>query len=144
MKIRPSVIIVNDDKVLLLKYLYESTEVYAIPGGNLEFGESLSETVVRELNEELNLEVSLLDFCGTAEIINEKQHGVHFFFLGKIISGEPKINPMETTANSVVWLNKEDISIVNLYPKIPDLVLSVLNGEKPHGEFLGKIDQPWY
>ncbi len=67
MKIRPSVIIVKDDKVLLLKYLYESTEVYAIPGGNLEFGESLSETVVRELKEELNLEVSLLDFCGTAE-----------------------------------------------------------------------------
>ena len=118
MKIRPSVIIVNDDKVLLLKYLYESTEVYAIPGGNLEFGESLSETVVRELKEELNLEVSLLDFCGTAEIINEKQHGVHFFFLGKIISGEPKINPMETTANSVVWLNKEDISIVNLFNSI--------------------------
>ena len=144
MKIRPSVIIVKDDKVLTLKYLYGSTEVYAIPGGNLEFGESLSETVVRELKEELNLEIGLLDFCGTAEIINEKQHGVHFFFLGKIISGEPKINPKETTANSVVWLKKGQISEVNLYPKIPGLILSVLNGENPHGLFLGKIDQPWY
>ena len=132
MKIRPSVIIVKDDKILTLKYLYGSTEVYAIPGGNLEFGERL------------NLEVSLLDFCGTAEIINEKQHGVHFFFLGKIISGEPKINPKETTANSVVWLKKGQISEVNLYPKIPDLILSVLNGENSYGLFLGKIDQPWY
>lgn len=144
MKIRPSVIIVKDDKVLLLKYLYDSTEVYAIPGGNLEFGESLSETVIRELKEELNLEIGLVDFCGTAEIINEKQHGIHFFFSGKIVSGEPKLNPKETTANSVVWLGKEELKIVNLYPKIPDLILSVLNGEKPHGEFLGKIEQPWY
>jgi len=43
-----------------------------------------------------------------------------------------------------VWLKKDQITEVNLYPKIPDLILSVLNGENPYGLFLGKIDQPWY
>ena len=39
MKTRPSAIILADNKLLTLKYNYHGNLLYAIPGGNLEFGE---------------------------------------------------------------------------------------------------------
>ena len=59
MKVRPSIAIVENNHLLLMQYRYGNTDVYNLPGGNVDKGETLSETVVRELMEELGVEVNL-------------------------------------------------------------------------------------
>jgi 8-oxo-dGTP pyrophosphatase MutT (NUDIX family) len=54
-------LIVNEDKVLLIKHRKHATgEAYwVIPGGGLEAGETESQCVVREMKEETNLDVAI-------------------------------------------------------------------------------------
>ncbi|TFJ93343.1 NUDIX hydrolase [Lentibacillus salicampi] len=56
-------ILLNDDKVLLLKKPRRGW--YAIPGGKMEQGESIKESVVREYREETELELTDPELAGT-------------------------------------------------------------------------------
>ncbi|MEY4541233.1 MAG: hypothetical protein RLZZ306_2990, partial [Bacteroidota bacterium] len=59
MKVRPSIAIVENNHLLLMRYQYGNTDVYNLPGGNVDKGETITETVVRELMEELGIEVEV-------------------------------------------------------------------------------------
>ena len=56
------VVIVEDGTVLLVKR--EDLEVWALPGGGVDEGESLAETAVREAYEETGLEVEITHLIG--------------------------------------------------------------------------------
>ena len=57
MKIRPAGVIEEQGKVLFLRYAYPQGDVYGIPGGGVEEGESLRHALVREMEEELGLTI---------------------------------------------------------------------------------------
>lgn len=142
MHIRPSIIIFENERLLTLKYNYGGTEVFALPGGNLEFGERMQEALKRELVEELGIEVEVIELKFVAEVHQEKKDTLHMVFLGKILKGVPIINPIETSAEAVAWVSIQDLDSIALYPNIvQDLkkIDSVLSTQ-----FLGEIQQPWY
>ena len=58
-----TVVIVNDDGALLLIHKTDNN-LWALPGGGHDAGESISETVVREVREETGIEVELIDLVG--------------------------------------------------------------------------------
>ncbi|POY35194.1 NUDIX hydrolase [Solitalea longa] len=146
-KIRPSVVLLNNDSVLLMKYIYSDTEVYGLPGGNPEIGESLQEAVKRELQEELSLSVEIDDLLFVAETHRtEKQEVVvHHIFSGKILAGTPELNAIHTSALSVEWINVEDIDGKNLYPNIgAEIKLLFGIGSTDRTTYLGNINQQWF
>ena len=49
-------------------------EYYAILGGGVEENETLEETVKREMMEEANIKIDILDYLGTYEDENSRQH----------------------------------------------------------------------
>ncbi|MCP5099531.1 MAG: NUDIX domain-containing protein, partial [Chloroflexi bacterium] len=51
------VVIIDEDKVLLIQR--EDFEVWALPGGRVDEGESIAETAVREALEETGLQVEI-------------------------------------------------------------------------------------
>ena len=51
MKIRPAAVLEEEGRLLLLHYRHPGGEVYGIPGGGVEPGESLRRTLVREMEE---------------------------------------------------------------------------------------------
>jgi 8-oxo-dGTP diphosphatase len=55
MNVRPSAIIILNESILTLRYCYGDTEVFALPGGNPDPGECLTEALARELDEELGV-----------------------------------------------------------------------------------------
>ena len=59
-------------------------EYYAIPGGGLEEGESLEENVIRELKEEMSVDVKVLGYLGSFSNEKTEQH----YFHCEIIAGE--------------------------------------------------------
>lgn len=70
---------------------------WVIPGGKVEWGESLEQAGVRELKEETNLDVEIVKFIGWKEIINIKDdyHRYVFFFLGKLKNEQINIKPTD-------------------------------------------------
>ncbi len=144
MKTRPCAVILIDNKLLTLKYIYNKTPIFAIPGGNLEFGEKLEVALERELKEEIGLEIKVQDLLFLAEVHQQDKDTLHCVFNAQIISGTPKLNPKETTALEICWIPLDSIEDFNLYPNIKTQIKEHFLDGKDHDVFLGEITQPWY
>lgn len=144
MRVRPSALIIERNCVLTMKYRYGDTDVYALPGGNPDPGESLSEVIVRELREELMIEteVDQLVLCG--EVIGEdgRKDALHAIFMVHLVAGLPVLNPEHTSALSVEWLSLADLESKHLYPNVGQEIRAFMEGMLP-GAYVGKIDQPY-
>lgn len=84
------------EKILLMKRGEKSKNeagYWSKPGGAVEFGETVVESVKREIKEELNIEIDIWGYSlHTDHIIKkENQHWVSPNLIGKISKGEPEI-----------------------------------------------------
>ncbi|MBA4851003.1 NUDIX domain-containing protein [Emticicia sp. BO119] len=145
MKIRPAVVIIENEKILTMHYRYGGQDVYNLPGGNLEFGESLTLALTRELEEELGITVGIgeLTMVGEVHFPDLQKQTIHFVFEGNILAGKPKLNPQHTSALAVRWLNIDELSTVNLYPNITNSLKAYLSGNLSD-KYIGKLDQTWF
>jgi len=87
------VIIIRENKLLVFhrKRLDASTnswvEYYSIPGGGIDRGETPEVAAVRELREEMGVEVRLISLVATSR----SRYYEHIVYLGEIIDGEPTL-----------------------------------------------------
>ncbi len=145
MKVRPSIAIVENNHLLLMQYRYGNADVYNLPGGNVDKGETLTETVVRELMEELGIEVGLKEMILLGDVImpQEKEDVLHCVFEGKILSGKPVLNSNETSALAVVWMSLLDLHELEMYPNVgAQLQRFYLKGRGI--DYVGRIGQKWF
>lgn len=145
MKVRPSVAIIENEKVLLMRYRYGDTDVFNLPGGNVDAGETLTDTLIRELQEELGIQIAVGEMLVAGEVIlpQQKTDVLHCVFKAKIIAGTPVLNAKETSALEVLW---QPITLLNqlaMYPNVADDLQGILTENKGF-EYLGRLDQVWY
>ncbi|NOU94775.1 NUDIX domain-containing protein [Paenibacillus sp. LMG 31456] len=74
-------VIIKDDQLLVLRRTSVQGEFYVLPGGGQEHGESIQETLIREVFEEVSLNVEIDELL----FINE--------FIAKRDSSFPKLEP---------------------------------------------------
>jgi ADP-ribose pyrophosphatase YjhB (NUDIX family) len=91
------VAVIEDGKVLLTKR--EDFEVWCLPGGGVEDGESLAEGAMREAREETGLDVELTRLVGVYSRLGGGMRDVHaVLYTAKPVGGELKTQPHETIA----------------------------------------------
>lgn len=138
--------IIEDDRLLLMRYNYSGRTVYGIPGGNPDEGESLHDTLVRELREELQVTVRPGTLVFAAETLrpgNPDNHVLHCLFEGTIPEGGPLLDPSETSAAAVEWVPVAELENLHLYPHLGKQILRWHRQQLPHVVYLGPILQPW-
>ncbi len=143
--IRPALLLIENNKILTLKYIYGGTEVLNLPGGNLELGEHLEEALCREMMEELGITIELsgLVCIGDTFLEQKQKHTFHIIFEGKLVSGVPKVNPKETSALDIFWLPISELDKVNLYPNVSEPLQKYLNGLL-EDKYISRIKQQWF
>lgn len=140
MKIRPALLLRRADAVLTLYYRYGTADVYGLPGGNPDDGETLPETLVRELREELGVTVRVGRLLLLGEVLLPGKKAVlHAVFEGELLEGDPLPNPAETTALGAVWLPVAQLDGLNLYPNVGFFLKN-----PPAEPYLGRIAQEWF
>ena len=72
-------------------------EYYVIPGGGLEKGETLEETLSRELKEELSIDVDIIGYLG----FDENDTSIAHFFKCRILNGTPTLGGEELERCSI-------------------------------------------
>ncbi|MBO0949745.1 NUDIX hydrolase [Fibrella forsythiae] len=145
MTVRPAVVLLRNDAVLLMQYRYGDTDVFALPGGNPDPGEDLEATLERELMEELGIEIQVFNmlFCGVVTRPNQKEDVLHCVFFGELFSGEPTLNPVHTTAKSVLWKPVDELTDLAMYPSVAAAIQEHHTAMLPT-TYLGYIEQPFY
>ena len=65
-------LIIYNGRFLAMRRTWDKSQLYELPGGHLEFGETAEETVVREVFEETNLHVTPIRLLDTWNFIADK------------------------------------------------------------------------
>lgn len=110
MRNRSSVVIIQKEKILLIKRVREGRVYYVFPGGGIEIGEKPEAAAKREAFEELGVEVKILE-CMTKINFN----GTQFYYLAGIISGEVG------TGNGEEYTSVHRETYMPMYVEISDL-----------------------
>lgn len=107
-KISPAVIVAvtHEGKLLLTKYAGREYTRYALVAGYTEFGETLEETVKREVMEEVGIQVKNIRYYK-----NQPWGFSDSILVGywAELEGSPQIHLDETELSTAVWMAPEDI-----------------------------------
>ena len=79
---------------------------WVFPGGKVEKGESLEEALIRELREELGVEIKVNKLINTFYDENEKMQIKVYLFESKIVKGNPQ--PLECKEFKIVYIDELD------------------------------------
>lgn len=112
-------IIKNEDKILATKRGYgEFINMWEFPGGKIESGETKEQALVREIKEELNIEISVDKFA----IDIEYQYPNFYLFMSCFMCSikEGSIEFLEH--NDGKWITKEELNTLNWLPADIDAV----------------------
>lgn len=106
-------IIIHEDKVFATQRGYgEFKGGWEFPGGKIEEGETPQEALVREIKEELNVEIEVGELLDVVEYDYPNFHLSMDCFICKIKSGELVLNEHEAAK----WLTKEMLDSVEWLP----------------------------
>ena len=88
--------IFRDGRVLLVRRARSPGKgFYSLPGGRVEFGESLHTALHREVDEETGLRIEILGLAGWREVLPANGGGGHYVivsFAARWAAGEPVLN----------------------------------------------------
>lgn len=123
-----SAAIMRDGKVLAVRRARQpALNLYTMPGGVVEIGETLTEAVKREVREETALEIEPVALAGHREAILRDGEGLvqrHFIilcFAARWLSGEPALNEELDDAR---WLTLAELSGLRTTEGLSEIVAS--------------------
>ena len=91
-----SAAIFRDGKALLVRRARSPGKgFYSLPGGRVEFGESLAEALAREVMEETGLVIDIVGLSGFREVLPKDGVGGHYLimsFAARWVEGSPELN----------------------------------------------------
>lgn len=128
-KVGLGVMVIKDGKVLLGKRKGSHGEgEYSFPGGHLEYMESITQSIIREVSEEAGIEIKNVRFL---RLYNEKEyapkHYVNIGFVAEWKRGEPRVlEPDER--ESWGWYDMNNLP-VPLFAVVPSLIDSYKTGK---------------
>ena len=100
-----------EGKFLALKRSKETNGNWSLPGGDLELDEDPTESIIREIKEETQLEVSeMKPYCAMTFTSDDGDFCLALGYTGKVLSGLPKLN---WEHDGYRWVTKEELLQLN-------------------------------
>lgn len=118
-KVRVGVVLIHDQKILLVRQ--NNRPFWVFPGGTLEVEEGLEECAIRELQEEVNLVVSIEKVLYLADFMHavqgETKHTIDVFMLARYESGTPMMT-VDENLNDMGFFTLEEFSGMAVEPRV--------------------------
>ncbi len=132
-RVRVAGIVIQENSILLIQHIKNEKKYWLVPGGGVDWGESLEEALIREYKEETNLDIEVKDFLFFSETISpdKNKHVINLYFLVKIKNDSETMKiGNETNLSDLKYVSKEEIQNIKLYPNIKEQLMKILNNEK--------------
>lgn len=134
----PSVVAtVQDDEGRVLLIHKTDNNLWALPGGGHELGESIADSVVREVKEETGYDVEVTRITGTytnpghvmAYQDGEVRQQFSIAFAARLLGGEARTS---SESRSVEWVSPEDVDGLDMHPSMRMRMQHALAGREPY------------
>ena len=112
------IILDQQSRILLLHRSTHKRQQWEIPGGKIEPGESAEQAAIREIKEELGVDVKIIKMLGSKEFTEDGRTWHYTWFEAQIQKGEPKVMEVQTFNElryfDFAWLkrNTNELSLV--------------------------------
>jgi ADP-ribose pyrophosphatase YjhB (NUDIX family) len=120
-----SAAVFRDGKVLIVRRARSPSKgVYSLPGGRVEFGETLHAALHREVAEETALKIEIVDLAGWREVVPAAEGGGHYVimsFAAHWQSGEVVLNE---ELDDHRWLAPDALGEFKTTPGLEDIIQS--------------------
>ena len=127
-KLAVSASIFRDGRVLIVRRAKPPAKgLYSLPGGRVEFGETVHEALHREIREETALEVEIIGLAGWREILPAPGNDGHYLvlsFASRWIAGEPRLND---ELDDFSWVAPAEISAFSTTEGLEDIIRAAEN-----------------
>jgi len=115
--------IFRDGKILLVRRARSPAKgFYSLPGGRVEFGESLHTALRREVSEETGLQIEIVGLAGWREVLPEAKGGGHYLimsFAARWVANEVVLNE---ELDDYKWLTPGEFGDLKLTGCLPQVV----------------------
>jgi 8-oxo-dGTP diphosphatase len=118
-----SAAIFRDHRILLVRRAKSPARgLYSLPGGRVEFGETLHTALHREVDEETGLKIDIAGLAGWREVVPGMGGGGHYLimsFAARWIAGEPMLNDEH---DDFRWLAPEALDDLRVTDGLPEII----------------------
>ncbi len=120
-------IIKKEDKIFITRRSYgEFKDMWEFPGGKIEEGERKEEALIREIKEELELDINNLNYLTTVEYDYPNFHLIMHCFICEICGGSLNLN----AHNDAKYVTLEELSSQTWVPADIEVVKALSNKYK--------------
>jgi ADP-ribose pyrophosphatase YjhB (NUDIX family) len=120
-----SAAIFRDGKILLVRRARVPAKgFYSLPGGRVEFGETLHAALNREIGEETGLKVDIVGLAGWREVVPGERGSGHYLimsFAARWVSGEVVLND---ELDDFKWLAPNDLGDLKITGGLQEVIQS--------------------
>ncbi len=141
LRLRVAAIIVENERILLARHEKAGESYWLLPGGGVDFGERLDETLRRELLEEacVHIEPEALVLLNDSIAPDGERHVVNLCFTARIVEGQPRLGSDPRVAE-IAFVPLEELIELRLYPSFGARLLEeIRNGFPNHAAYLGAL-----
>ena len=135
--VRVTGILIQEDQILLVKQRIAPDRYWSLPGGRVKIGESLEDSIVREMQEETGLAVKCNRLLYVCEKLDTSPPILHISFLLDKVSGSLELPTNEHDENPISNVKFVKIDLLEEYgfsKKFKDIVLF---GFPSSGSYMG-------
>jgi len=128
-RIRVALLIVIGDEILLVRHEKNGHSYWLLPGGGVEYGESLHEAARREAAEETGFDVRVGDLALVWETLppDRSRHGLNLCFRAEICGGTLQVQVDERLCEAA-FVKLDRLGEIEMHPPLHEPIHAVLGG----------------
>jgi mutator protein MutT len=128
-------LIQNDKGEILLCDSHKWPGFYTVPGGHVELGETCEDAIVREIKEEVGLQIKVEELLSIQQVIYPKEFwkNAHFIFFDYLCraEGEQTVKVDSDEIQSTVWTTPQEALKLNIDRYLRHFITRLLDRSAP-------------